>query len=359
MNPKVATTIWGDPDFEELRPSEKLCVLWLLTNPRVDMIGVVSFSEKRFEFETGCKIEDLATAIEAFGKSFVTPLEGLEEGSNKVVFIKNFIKFQYSSGSGAFDSERFLRNNLSAPVLSCASKHCGTWVYDAFAEVYPTLAESLDFKPLQSPYQAVPKDKDKEKEKEKENNTGNKEKDKEGKTPSESKRSRAKVDDTYSIKFLEFWDAYPARNGVRNGKREAWKAWIKNGCEPKAPEIVAAVQRFATTPQWTKDNGQFVPMASTFLNQARWEDELAQPKASTAQRALGLPASAQTVDGEPIGWKAAFEDLACAKARENAEPDLEQRYLDRAAGLDWQWHRLPDYLREETVAWIRERKVKA
>jgi len=39
-------------------------------------------------------------------------------------------------------------------------------------------------------------------------------------------------------------------------------------------KIINAVKILKTTDQWIKDNQKFVPMASTFINQKRWEDEI-------------------------------------------------------------------------------------
>ena len=39
-------------------------------------------------------------------------------------------------------------------------------------------------------------------------------------------------------------------------------------------KIVTAVKDYAASPQWKKDNGQYIPHPATFLNQRRWEDEV-------------------------------------------------------------------------------------
>jgi uncharacterized protein YdaU (DUF1376 family) len=70
--------------------------------------------------------------------------------------------------------------------------------------------------------------------------------------------------------FDSFWRVYPKKDG----KAPAKKAWIK--LKPDADlraRIIDYVKAKAGTKDWFKENGQFVPMATTFLNQARWEDE--------------------------------------------------------------------------------------
>ena len=71
----------------------------------------------------------------------------------------------------------------------------------------------------------------------------------------------------YSEDFETFWKAYPKKTG----KAEAFKIWKKS-----KPDITSVLQTLAwqtTTDDWTKNSGQFVPHASTYLNQKRYLDE--------------------------------------------------------------------------------------
>lgn len=80
----------------------------------------------------------------------------------------------------------------------------------------------------------------------------------------------------YSPAFNTFWDAYPPRNGVRTGKANALKAWkkVKGLTEPELLEAcLTALEWQKKTEGWTKENGTFIPMASTYINGRRWEDE--------------------------------------------------------------------------------------
>ncbi len=70
--------------------------------------------------------------------------------------------------------------------------------------------------------------------------------------------------------FAEFWAAYPRKEG----KDKAWKAWEKR--KPDAAllaTILTAIMRQSTWPQWTRDQGQFIPHPTTWLNGGRWQDE--------------------------------------------------------------------------------------
>ena len=72
--------------------------------------------------------------------------------------------------------------------------------------------------------------------------------------------------------FASFWSAYPRKVS----KAEAQKAFAKvNPDETLLATILSAVERAKASKDWTKDDGQFIPHASTWLNQRRWEDEVA------------------------------------------------------------------------------------
>lgn len=75
----------------------------------------------------------------------------------------------------------------------------------------------------------------------------------------------------YTSGFLEFWNTYPKKVG----KMAAFKAWknlnMNNGLKET---IIKSITEHCECEQWKKDNGQFIPNPSTFLNQHRWEDEI-------------------------------------------------------------------------------------
>ena len=80
-------------------------------------------------------------------------------------------------------------------------------------------------------------------------------------------RARAEI---LADRFDEFWAAYPRK--VAKGKaRESW-----NRIKPSAElhqKILIAVEAAKESRQWKKDNGDFIPNPTTWLNQGRWEDD--------------------------------------------------------------------------------------
>ena len=66
--------------------------------------------------------------------------------------------------------------------------------------------------------------------------------------------------------FMEFWKVYPRRTG----KDAALKSW-----KVKTPPLDKCLSTLAwqiKSSQWTKDDGQFIPMPATWINQGRWND---------------------------------------------------------------------------------------
>lgn len=75
--------------------------------------------------------------------------------------------------------------------------------------------------------------------------------------------------------FTTFWEKYPRKVG----KSEAGKAWQK--LKPPLDIVLKSIEAHKQTDQWSKDNGQFIPHPSTWLNQKRWEDEVIDDKIKT------------------------------------------------------------------------------
>ena len=67
--------------------------------------------------------------------------------------------------------------------------------------------------------------------------------------------------------FDMFWIAYPKKVG----KEAARKAWAK--ANPELAMVLNALEWQKVSPQWFKNNGQYIPNPSTWINQHRWEDE--------------------------------------------------------------------------------------
>lgn len=76
---------------------------------------------------------------------------------------------------------------------------------------------------------------------------------------------------SYETLFETFWQAYPRKVA----KQKAFASFVKlKPTEEMTATLVAAVERHKKTNQWQRDNGEYIPHPTTWLNQGRWEDEV-------------------------------------------------------------------------------------
>lgn len=74
--------------------------------------------------------------------------------------------------------------------------------------------------------------------------------------------------------FEEFWKAYPKKKA----KQDAQKAWkkLKPGAE-LVEKMIVAIKEQIKTPDWNRENGRFIPLPASWLNQNRWDDQTEVP----------------------------------------------------------------------------------
>lgn len=71
--------------------------------------------------------------------------------------------------------------------------------------------------------------------------------------------------------FENFYAAYPKRKN----KQAALKAFKKLKPDDKLfGNIMAALDKQKNSDEWQRENGRFIPLPSTWLNNRRWEDEI-------------------------------------------------------------------------------------
>ena len=87
----------------------------------------------------------------------------------------------------------------------------------------------------------------------------------------EKRTDKGGVDDN----FNQFWKEYPRKTG----KGEALRSWLKlHPSKELSSGIIASVAIHKECRDWKKDDGRFIPLPATFLNQSRWEDEVTADK---------------------------------------------------------------------------------
>lgn len=67
--------------------------------------------------------------------------------------------------------------------------------------------------------------------------------------------------------FDKFWEAYPRKEDKQKAKESFQKTTVD------LDTILSAIAWQKQSIQWQKDNGQFIPLPTTWLNKRRWENE--------------------------------------------------------------------------------------
>lgn len=72
-------------------------------------------------------------------------------------------------------------------------------------------------------------------------------------------------------RFERFWQFYPKKQS----KQDAMRAWDKLQPDEDLLRIMGASLKLQkVSEEYTRENGRFIPLASTWLNGRKWEDEL-------------------------------------------------------------------------------------
>ena len=86
--------------------------------------------------------------------------------------------------------------------------------------------------------------------------------------------------------FDEFWNLYP--NQRKGSKSKCKEVWQQHGFDDAAEPIIAHLTTMATSDEWTRKSGQYVPSPLTYLSQQRWDGAVIQDGASTSSQFEGL-----------------------------------------------------------------------
>lgn len=103
-----------------------------------------------------------------------------------------------------------------------------------------------------------------------------------------SQRDSKPMVDENDADFVRFWNAYPKRVA----KKETRIAWAR--MRPTSEQVdlmLIALAWQCNKPEWTKDEGQYIPFPATWLRAERWTDSeprQAQPKAFSSAAEMVL-----------------------------------------------------------------------
>lgn len=107
-----------------------------------------------------------------------------------------------------------------------------------------------------------------------EDDTSNTKKEADTKVPTSEKDntpSKKEQEEKYLQMFDEFWKLYPKKKDKANTR----KKWLKLKPDDELFEtIISALKKQMQSEQWQKNNGQYIPYPTTWINGERWEDEI-------------------------------------------------------------------------------------
>ena len=128
--------------------------------------------------------------------------------------------------------------------------------------------------------------------------------------------------------FDRFWASYPKKVG----KQAALKAFDRARKIAPVDTMLAALARQRESDQWKRDNGRYIPNPATWLNQGRWDDELATQEQSGQEQQHLHPAQKEypPTTGHMVPYKDYLDYM------------LKEKAYERDRLVDWRNMRVPE-----------------
>lgn len=86
-----------------------------------------------------------------------------------------------------------------------------------------------------------------------------------------AKRGRGNADDDHLPGFDRFWAEFPPKR--KRDKSKCRQKWKRKKLEREADAVLNGLAVWKRSDEWTRQNGEFVPMPATWLNNERWQSE--------------------------------------------------------------------------------------
>jgi hypothetical protein len=226
----VASQFWVRGTGKELRGDmeAQIVALYLMTSPHANMIGVYHLPVMYLAHETGMSPEGATKALQRLASLDFCTYE------DEWVCVHNFAANQIGEELKPEDKRvKGVMNELAkVPAGKCRESFISRYQDPYHLPRSPSEAPS---KPLRS-----------------------------------QKQNRTETDTKPLPGFERFWSVWP-KTFRKESKGECRKAWTKAGAESDVDRVIAHVERLKSSPNWTKDGGQFVPAPLVYVNQKRWD----------------------------------------------------------------------------------------
>lgn len=233
---KIYKTFWTDAKVDEFTADDKYLYLYLLTNPRVSLCGCYEINIKHMAYETLLSADKVQKSIERLSKSNV--VKYCKE--TKELLIVNWHRFNWTSSPRLINGVRKEIETVKCPEFK--------QYLTGLLNQTDTVSEDFDI----TEYGINSTD-----------------------TVADAVADTASdTDPLIEKRFNQFWELYPRKQG-KGDARKSWKR-IKPNAELFDKIITALKNNVDNNRQWQRDNGQYIPNPSTWLNQERWEDDIGQ-----------------------------------------------------------------------------------
>ena len=214
---------WEDSYIAELPPTDKLLFIYFLTNTHISLSGIYEIPLRNIALDTGIEVNSVEKSLDRFSEDKkIAHRDGW-------ICVINYPKYQ----------------NYQSPTIKIAIQNELKIIPIEVLRFFTELGYPIDT--LSIP----PKGKGKGK-------------------------GRVKVEGEYEREmFKRFWIEYPKKVGKKSAEQSFLK--IRNLTPELFKKIIATLEDYKKSPQWTKDEGRFIPHPTTWLNQERWNDEVSIP----------------------------------------------------------------------------------
>lgn len=253
----VSTSFWTDRKVDTFSPEDKYFMLYILTNPHTTQLGIYEFSIKHAAFEMGYSTETVLALLDRFQNRYKIIMYSEKYGE---IAIKNYLKHSIvKGGKPVFDC-------LKKEISEVKDQNLIRFVCEANTNNENETVVSF-IKYIKENYNNIFNDNDNDNENDNERIV-------------DDSYHDSRVDDTKLVpsknqEYLEGFDVFWAVYPKHVGKAAALKAWNKIKPDLNLQRIIfESVLEQKKSDQWNKQNGQFIPYPSTWLNNKRWEDEV-------------------------------------------------------------------------------------
>jgi hypothetical protein len=235
---QIQCSFWTDPEIQSLTDQARQLAAYLLTGPHSNGLGCYRLPNGYVEADFNWDNETVSKGFDELLKiGFAKRCE-----STFFVFIPKFLSWNEISNPNVAKS-REKEFNLVSGKASIYAELClsllkyGNHFSEPFRNRLETLSKQEKNLPRKEPTKTQP-----------------------------IMSAQAVV-----IPFAEFWKKYPRK--TNRGKAES--AWKKLKPDKKLFDLIAKnIQTRLATNDWSLDRKEMIPHASTYLNGARWEDEV-------------------------------------------------------------------------------------